>query len=528
MNQRRRRRVAPRAAAGALLLFLALLATLGACSRSSKPAEDPLQPYRAALKDAFQGDIDLMASAPRYQIEIAVPPPGNMLTGTAHIQLTNTSSDPWQHLVFRLYPMLDHYGSQVTLLGALINNSPTPFIYQADDTAVRVDLPQALLPGQPVTVDLSWKLTIPRWSDDATTYALFGTSQEMTSLPLFYPSLAVYEPGAAIGTGHWWLDEGTERGDSAFNLASLFMVTATLPAEQVPVATGTQIATATVGEDLTQHVWVTGPVREFLLHMSPRFQSASMDSYGTTVTSYWLPGEESAGRAALAYEVAALRVYSDLFGGYPSRNMAVAPAPLSYRGMEYPQVSLLGLELYSRYRDDLEVLVAHEAAHQWWYQIVHNDPVREPWLDEALAEHSAKLYFEEVYGRARADEMERSRWRVPLTLLADSQGEVNLNRPVDAFDNGSQYETVVYAKGALLYARMREALGDRAFRTFLRDYLAEHRYQIVTTQQWLEDLRALGKPELLLLYREWVDAAATPRPTPEPTETPATEVQASQ
>ena len=511
--------------AGALLALAALLFVMGACSRHSDPPPDPLAIHRAALKDAYQGDVDLAAAAPRYQISVNFPPPGDVLTGSLRVDLTNTSPDPWPHLVFRLYPMLDQYGGQMALLSALVNDSPTNFAYQVKSSAVRVDLPRALLPGQAAKVELSWKLTIPRWSNDPAAYALFGASQEMISLPLFYPALAVYEPGPAVGTGSWWMETGSVRGDAAFNQASLFVVTATLPSDQVPVATGTRIITHDVGEELTQHVWATGPVREFLLHMSPRFESASIEAYGTRVTSYWLPGDEGAGRAALTYAVAALRFYSDYFGAYPARDMAVAPAALSYRGMEYPQVSLLGVELYSRYRDNLEALVAHEAAHHWWFQIVHNDPVSEPWLDEALAEYAMRLYFEAVYGEDRAAAVEQQRWRVPLSLLAERNADVNVNRPVDAFESGSQYETIVYAKGALFYAQLREAMGDRAFRDFLRTYLGRYRYQIVSTEDWLAELRSLDNPELLTLYREWVQPPSA-RPVMEPTPTDAPEVQA--
>ena len=503
-------------------MLTALLFAMSACSRrAGAPPQDPLAPHRAALKDAYQGELDRAATAPRYQISVTFPAPGDILTGTARIDLTNTSPDPWRRVVFRLYPALNHYRGKMTLLSALVDGMPANFVYQADDTAARVELPQMLMPGQQTTVELSWKLAIPQWSNDPTTYALFGTSQEITSLPLFYPALAVYEPGPAAGTGHWWLETGSARGDSAFNVASLFLVTATLPANQAPVATGTQIATATVGEDQTQYVWATGPVREFLLHMSPRFKSASLDAYGTKVTSYWLPEDASAGRAALNYAAAALRFYSDYFGGYPARDLVVAPAALSYRGMEYPQVSLLGVELYSRYRHDLETLVAHEIAHNWWYQAVHNDPVREPWLDEALAEYSMRLYFEALYGKDRAADVERQRWKVPLDLLAAQEGNTNLNRPVDAFENGSQYETIVYAKGALLYSEIRKALGDREFRTFLNEYLERYRYQIVTTEQWLDAIKELGKPDLLKLYREWVEPpGGSPAPTPSPTVVP--------
>ena len=495
------------------ILLTSLLAFSG-CSRRKQTEVDPLDAYRVALKDDFQDDIELVHDAPRYAIDVDVDPASGLITGTARIHVTNTSNDPWQQIVFRLYPALQQYGGEMTVLSALVNDEPSQFTYLSDNTAVRVNLTGPLLTGEQVAVDLSWRLTIPSWPDDSTVYALFGTSQGITSLPLFYPSLAVYEPGLAIGTGHWWLDEGTVRGDAAFNEASLFTVTATLPAQQVPVATGTLVATDTVDAAHTRYTWVAGPVREFLLHMSPDFQSDSMDAYGTTVRSYWLPGNEDAGKAVLIHAVGALRFYSDYFGGYPFREMAVAPAALSYRGMEYPQISLLGVQLYSEQRDDLETLTAHEIAHQWWYQIVHNDPVRLPWLDEALAEFSMGLYFEALHGQRASDLVEYQRWEIPLDLLKEQDVDSVLQRPVDDFENNSQYETIVYAKGALLYDRLRDILGSREFRAFLRQYLNDYRYQIVDGADWLAEIQKLDEPEAEELYRQWVKA---PEPTPSPT-----------
>ncbi len=72
----------------------------------------------------------------------------------------------------------------------------------------------------------------------------------MISLPLFYPSLAVYQEGPAVGSGKWWLAEGSERGDAAFNVASLFAVTLTLPADYVPVTSGTLLTTTLLSSPL--------------------------------------------------------------------------------------------------------------------------------------------------------------------------------------------------------------------------------------------------------------------------------------
>jgi aminopeptidase N len=281
------------------------------------------------------------------------------------------------------------------------------------------------------------------------------------------------------------------------------------------VTSGTQVSSTVLGNDQVRHVWVTGPSREFVLHTSNQFESKAIETYGTNVTSYWLPGQEAVGRAALEHAVAALRIYSDYYGGYPFRDMRVAPAPLSYRGMEYPQVNLLGVDLYTRFQENLEVLVAHEAAHQWWYQIVHNDPVRAPWLDEALAEYSLKLYYEKLYGQEPAELLEWQRWETPVSLLAEQNNDMALGHPVDHFDTGTQYETIIYGKGALLYERLRNILGDRQFQRFLRDYLSRNRYEIVDAADWLEALQVFDDPEVDKLYQQWVQSPSEDDPAQE-------------
>lgn len=491
-------------AAGPGFILLAALLLLGGCGASDADARpDPYARYRPALKPEFQKELDELGPAPHYTIDATLDPEELKLTGSAIIDVPNTSIDPWTHLVFRLYPMLKHYGGNMVIQSALVNGEPATFVYTNDNTALRIDLARPLLPAQNATVTLTWRLEIPSWTDQPAVYALFGRSQQMISLPLFYPSLAVYTDGPTLGTGAWWLTNGGERGDSAFNVASLFAVTLTLPSGWVPVTSGAEVQTVDLG-DQTQHVFVTGPAREFLLHTSPAFGVLTGEAYGTRITSYFLPGMEAAAQAALKYTVQALRIYSDHFGEYPFTEMRVAPAPISFRGMEYPQAILLGVETYTRFRDKLEMLTVHEMAHQWWYQIVHNDPVQEPWLDEALAEFSMRLYMESTRGQDDAERLVVQRWQAPLNGLKAKQQDTAVNQPVPAFLNGTQYETIVYAKGALFYDTVRDTIGTRRFDRFLQNYARKYRWQIVDSAQWLQELRDLPNPALNTLFEEWI------------------------
>lgn len=502
-------------------LFTILLFLLGGCGADPDAA---LARFRPAMKPAFQDELTELGDLPRYAITAEFFPNANQLTGELTVRFVNTSPDPWPYVVFRLYPALQQYGGLMTVYSANVDGRVEPFSYQAHSSAILVQYPDFLRAGAESTVKLSWKLDIPPWPDSANVYALFGRSQGMYTLPLFYPTLAVYRPAEGVKGGEWWLEEGSVRGDATFNLASLFVVTVTMPADQVPVTSGTLITSTLLPDQKARHVWVTGPAREFLLHTSTQFSSATTEADGTRVTSYWLPGQEALGRAALNYAIAALRIYSDNFGPYPYRDMRVAPAPLYFRGMEYPQVSLIGVENYGRNQSELEMLVAHEVAHHWWYQVVHNDPVNEPWLDEALAEYSMKLYLEQLRGGASASRLQTSRWDEPVKGLKSTGNAVLVDQTVKDFASGSLYETIVYGKGALFYDAIRETLGDRRFVRFLQKYYADHRYGIVTTRDWLDAVRELNTPALEVLYEEWV---RRPQPSLDPTATPASNADAA-
>lgn len=493
----------------ALLWSLALMAVLAGCMVAPAPPADPYAPFRAAMHSDFWPADEVLDAMPRYEMSVELDGALDVLTGTAYIRITNTSPDPWTYVIFRLYPALEQYGGLLSIQSAAIDGRAVPFSYLDQNTAVRVELPSALLTGKPTTLYLSWILDIPRWQDTPLAYRLFGRSQEMISLPLFYPSLAVYEPGPTAGTGQWWLERGIVRGDAAFNVASLFVVTATLPSDQVPVTSGTLITSTAVstagdGPGRSRHVWATGPVREFFLHTSNRFQQATTTAYDTRITSYWLPGHEAAGRAALQHTAAALRIYSDLFGPYGYADLRVAAAPLGVRGMEYPQAFLLGVQLYDAYRADLEIRTAHEVAHQWWYQLLHNDPVNYPWMDEGISEYASKLYYQAIRGRSYAESLQARRWQAVVDLLTARGADAPLNQPVAVYEDGAQYESVVYGKGALFYDAIRQALGERQFEAFLKSYQTHYRFQIVTPEDLLAELRTYDPQAADSLYQKWI------------------------
>jgi aminopeptidase N len=148
-------------------------------------------------------------------------------------------------------------------------------------------------------------------------------------------------------------------------------------------------------------------------------------------------------------------------------------------------------------------LVAHEAAHQWFGDIVTCNSWPEAWLNEGFAS-----YFNLLYRRERNGEQD---FQQAMGQTID--GYLNACRganlrplvkhdyrlPMDLFFDGT-----IYPGGAARLNLLRGVLGEQVFRAGIKLYLHKHAFQSVTS----EDLRiafeeASGR-DLKLLFDQWV------------------------
>ena len=250
--------------------------------------------------------------------------------------------------------------------------------------------------------------------------------------------------------------------------------------------------------------YTTGPVREFMVIASPNYQMVETQVGDITVSSWFLPQDREAGRAALTHAAAALRVFQDWFGPYPFPDLTVVQAPLGVHGMEFPQLSLIGSELYREKRKELEYLVVHEIAHQWWYNQVGNDQIRYPWLDEGLADYSSLHLLLPDVRQGLCRWLLGTRWATIYRYLVSEGKDGPVNLP--AFNFGDQYEQMVYGKAALFFRALHEKTGDIAFRQALHQYMDALRYKISTPDRLMAVMNEATGQDLTVLYNQWIRA----------------------
>jgi aminopeptidase N len=133
-------------------------------------------------------------------------------------------------------------------------------------------------------------------------------------------------------------------------------------------------------------------------------------------------------------------------------------------------------------RNRLIRITAHEVSHQWWYGVVGNDQIREPWLDEGLARFNELRYYESYAPRNVA-------WWWD-DAIGTNRPIAPVNSPVSAFDTHGAYLSSVYNQGARFFDALRTRLGTDRFNAFLRDMYQFGSYRLITTQDILKVLQA--------------------------------------
>lgn len=449
--------------------------------------------------------LEGLEDAPRYQIAASFDPDTLTLRGTQRVRMVNRWGQTLGHAYFRLYPNAKSlYGpARMDLLSVTDDvGQPLQWEQEADASIVRVELPGGWQPGEALLLNLTWTAQIPTDETRSWTrsdgYGLFRKAKGLTVLAEWFPMLAVYEEDG------WRLDRVPAWGDPVYSEIAFYEVWITAPKQYAVITTGMQVSVSESGDSATRR-FLSGPARDFFLAFSPELWVNSTTVGDTIVRSYAFLEHASGGSTALASSADALSLFSGRFGVYPYRELEVLEAPLiGLLGMEYPGVILLANTIYTpdqRWR--LDITAAHEVAHQWWYGIVGNDILLEPWLDEALATWSSGLYVEMVNGRPEFV-VQYDGW---LERYATGQNTGTVGAvvwPLERFRNGSEYVTTTYYKGAIALYILRKEIGDSAFFSALRSYYEEFRFRQATGQRLLELFERESGRDLDAFWREWL------------------------
>jgi aminopeptidase N len=252
--------------------------------------------------------------------------------------------------------------------------------------------------------------------------------------------------------------------------------------------------------------YYSGPVRDFHIVISDRYDRASRTAGDTIINSFYWPEHEECGRRALVFAEEALSLYSELFGPYPFAELDLAEEDLWPWAIEWPGLILVGEPLYSDPQEECgEWHIVHEVAHQWWYSVVGNDQVDDPWLDEALANYSTVLYYRLLNDSATAEEAIEKHIYQRYEAYVRAYGDGIVGGATRDYTRASYYP-LVYAKGSMFLEALQGLMGDEAFFDGLQTYYREYKYRVATPQGFLQTMERAHGDSLQEFYRHWVES----------------------
>lgn len=374
---------------------------------------------------------------------------------------------------------------------------------------VKLLLPQALAPNDSIIITTPFEVKIP------SSFSRLGHVDQSYQITQWYPKPAVYD-----ATG-WHPIPYLDQGEFYSEYAS-YEVNITLPKNYVVGATGilqneeekeflkklsdrtSKIDTFNINDDsfpassdtLKTLQYKQTNIHDFAWFADKRYHvlqsEVELPKSKKKVTTYVMFNNKYAKywKDASQYINDAVYYYSLWLGDYPFDYCTAVDGALSAGGgMEYPMVTVIGSVSSAK---SLDLVIAHEVGHNWFYGILGSNEREYPWLDEGI-----NSFYESRYMRLKYSDgfMIAKKSQNGLTNLLGlnefpfgyddyllhqytaSKGESQaINTHSEDFTS-INYGTVAYKKTALAFKYLEQYIGVSKFDSIMQKYYDEWKFK---------------------------------------------------
>jgi Peptidase family M1 domain len=224
--------------------------------------------------------------------------------------------------------------------------------------------------------------------------------------------------------------------------------------------------------------------------------------------------------------------FSKEWGVLPLKHIAVSPIP-GYFGQGFPGLIYLSTLSYMHKeerpfeaRDSQvntffsQILLAHEAAHQWWGNVVSSAGYRSDWIMESLANYAALERLERRKGEDAMNQV-MALYRRELTSLTkngqrvDSAGPLELGQRLNEMGGSEAWRIITYEKGSWVMHMLRQRMGRDAFEEMMRRLIRDYANKPLSNedfQKMASEYIPAGQPDrsLDLFFDTWVYGTGIP------------------
>lgn len=350
-------------------------------------------------------------------------------------------------------------------------------------TVYTLSLPEKLSAGDNLEINMKYKVIIPEMQNR------LGFYNGEYNVGNFIITPAMYE------NGKWACNPYVELGDAFYTEIADYKVKINTPEGFKVAATGT----------LEDGTYYAKDVRDFAFFTSKKCEVIS-DTYDDININVYYPKKFSMGaKAALDCAKKSFEVFNELYGGYPYDDFDITMTAQSkgVGGMEYPGLIMVSIDDTDQefaktdkeyFVERMHEVVCHEIAHQWFYGIVGDDEINEPWLDESYANFSEKLYF---YKSGKKDYDMETVINAYMELFSHTKeptGKSELMSNLYDFNKDQNLlYLAIYVKGGKFHYEMYKKLGEEQYFKYLKEYVKTFAYDEVTTEEFIDFWKDKGK-----------------------------------
>lgn len=210
----------------------------------------------------------------------------------------------------------------------------------------------------------------------------------------------------------------------------------------------------------------------------------------------------------------------ELYGPYlwDQYDVIVLPASFPFGGMENPRLTFATPTILAGDRS-LTALIAHELAHSWSGNLVTNATWDDFWLNEGFTVYFERRIMEALYGETYV--------RMLTQLgLQDLDGEIedlgshshdtHLKLNLEGRDPDDGMTDIAYEKGALFLMALEEQVGRNRFDQFLKKYFDDHKFQTLTTEEFIEylNINLIETDKVDIDLNAWIYGPGLPKNKP--------------